>query len=268
MNSTGKRPRSDEEDEGEGEGEGQKNALESGSNDIVSKIEKRECSICMEDNNQITLLPSHNCSQCKKDSWLVCEICDQNLLSRTCPFCNQDYKAWKFFTIPNQPKVPFQFASIEDSKLKYNETLRVRILCEVLSRSNSAVYRRDQSMIYFSLPKDLSANPADMEVLITSLPFPAERIMEEQTFMFSNSTWDEIEREIEEVKEGDNGDATTIHDPLNNTIVPASTALKWLLQKASNTDDALIFTLLSLAEWETMLADVAVDAQAVAVGGK
>lgn len=253
-NSTGKRPRNEEE------------VIDS---EKASKIQSRECSLCMEneEDGQITLLVSHNCSQCKPDSWSVCEVCDQNLLSRTCPFCNHDYKPWKFYAVPNQPKVPFQFTTISDPKQKYIETLKVRILCEVLSRSNSAVYRRDQSTIYLSLPKDLSAKPADMEVLITSLPLPADRIAEDQSFLFTNATWDEIEKEIEEVKDGETeGDASDTSatiapaDPLKNSIVSAQTALKWLMQKASS-DDAIILTLLSPTEWTTMLADVSADAE-------
>jgi len=255
-----KRSRQNEEEKGQNEVEKGQNEEEkvSESSSKVTKInDKRECNICME--TEITLLPSHNCTRCKPDAWLVCEICDQNLLSRTCPYCNQDYKPWKFYSVPNQPKVPFEFSSIADPMLKYAETLKVRILCEILSRSNSAVYRRDQNTIYFSLPKDLSVKPVDMEVLLTSLPMSPERIAEDQTFLFANSTWDEIEKEIEGVKEEGEDEAVDAPlDPINNTIVNSQTALKWLMQKASS-QDAVILTLLSPAELATMLAGVVAE---------
>ena len=47
------------------------------------------CAICFESEN---LLDNHSCSTCKPRAWYICEMCDAALLSRTCPFCKEDYK--------------------------------------------------------------------------------------------------------------------------------------------------------------------------------
>lgn len=49
------------------------------------------CSLCMEASPIVQLLPSHQCPQCAKDAWKICQCCNETLLSRTCPMCRGEY---------------------------------------------------------------------------------------------------------------------------------------------------------------------------------
>jgi len=56
------------------------------------------CAICFE--SERTVLECHGCDRCKPGAWSICEICNDSLLSRTCPFCKGDYKALKLYQMP------------------------------------------------------------------------------------------------------------------------------------------------------------------------
>jgi hypothetical protein len=58
------------------------------------------CAICLESGNEENQLLSHQCSQCKKDAWKICDTCNQTRLSRLCPICNGDYAPLILHLVP------------------------------------------------------------------------------------------------------------------------------------------------------------------------
>ena len=50
------------------------------------------CVLCMRNSGELAqaqslFCPEHSCMQCKKDAWKICELCEENCLSRKCPVC-------------------------------------------------------------------------------------------------------------------------------------------------------------------------------------
>jgi superfamily II helicase len=76
------------------------------SNNDLSKNEEGNantnlvCAICLESGTEDNKLISHQCSQCKKDAWKICDNCNQTRLSRLCPICNGDYAPLILHLVP------------------------------------------------------------------------------------------------------------------------------------------------------------------------
>ena len=58
------------------------------------------CAICFESEN---LLDNHSCTTCKARAWCICDVCNEALLSRICPFCKTDYKEMVLKEVPGLP---------------------------------------------------------------------------------------------------------------------------------------------------------------------
>jgi hypothetical protein len=71
------------------------------SNVIVETIDEAEeqktesesdvCALCMEGAVENKVIIPHNCPRCRKDAWVICDLCNESRLSRSCPMCNGDY---------------------------------------------------------------------------------------------------------------------------------------------------------------------------------
>lgn len=120
--------------------------------------------------------------------------------------------------------------------------------------------------MYFSLPKDMSAPTHEITMLLTSLPLDADRIVD-NTFIFTNRVWDEIENEIENPTESypstdSDRNSTTVADCQNGvellySEVNSRIALKWILLKAQLAG-ALLLTRLSPDEWINFYDEVSI----------
>jgi hypothetical protein len=61
------------------------------------------CDICFEGPSECRTVDYHSCTTCKSDSWSICEICNESMLSKACPFCKSNYAARPLYTVPNLP---------------------------------------------------------------------------------------------------------------------------------------------------------------------
>jgi hypothetical protein len=238
--------REDEEEEEEAENDsnsdvvaaGEKNAATSNASAVADC-----CAICME---TVNLLACHNCPQCVPTAWRICESCDAQLLSRTCPICQHEYKELMLHMIDNLPQMPINFATIADPKDRYVVTMKTRSVFEVFSRTNAAIWNPATCRMYFSLPHDMSVPPAEMKFILVSIPFSPEKIVDGNKFRFISSVWDDIERELENGEEADAED--TRH------MVDAAEAARWHM-KALKNPGARAFTPLNPDEWEDLVAN-------------
>jgi hypothetical protein len=122
--------------------------------------------------------------------------------------------------------------------------MKTQYLCEVLSRTNAAVWCPDSCKMFFSLPTDLSAPLNEMQIILTSIPMTPDRILNNNLFLFSNSVWDEIEYEMEHTE-----------DETANYQTDSRNALKWILSRAQS-PGALIMTRIPPDEWNSISLDV------------
>ena len=61
-----------------------------------------ECSVCMENHSEEHPIIDHQCSSCSKDAWKICILCNEQLLSRICPFCRNDYSPILLYAVPGK----------------------------------------------------------------------------------------------------------------------------------------------------------------------
>jgi hypothetical protein len=206
------------------------------------------CSICMDESQ--TLLPNHNCHQCKPSAWRVCELCDSNLLSRQCPYCQGDYKEKMYYGVKGLPKqFPFNFAQITDIQEKYIATLKTRLFCDIVLRENCLIWSPSECRMYFSLPRSISnenttptPSDNDMDFILSSIPMSIERMGDQSQFAFTNKIWDELEKETE------NSENESI-------IATPKEALKWILQHGVN-ETSVIMTPISPEAWDDLHNDM------------
>jgi hypothetical protein len=59
------------------------------------------CVVCFEEGSESSpILSTHQCPQCSKGAWNICLVCNEGLLSRTCPVCRGDYAPMVMHLIP------------------------------------------------------------------------------------------------------------------------------------------------------------------------
>jgi hypothetical protein len=152
------------------------------------------CAICMgSDGNDIKLLKTHNCPTCVPGAWSICDVCDDNLLSRSCPVCNSDYSPRVLYVAPGMPTFPIPVAEMSNPQL-------VRKICAIgklVSGSNVAVWSPMDNKMHFFLPQeftDISCDFRSLSVVITVTP---DKVNDGQ-FLFNNQIWDALLKEMEE----------------------------------------------------------------------
>ena len=206
------------------------------------------CSICMDESQG--LLPTHNCPNCKPSSWKVCESCDSHLLSRKCPFCLGEYKELMFYEVKGLPKrFPFPFSEITDPQERYIATIKTQIFCDIVLRSNCAVFSPNKNRMYFSLPKGETSSPTttsneETEFILASIPMSVDRMIDPTQFAFTNKIWDEIEQEAENT--GNENETV---------IVPPKAALKWIIEHGIN-DTSVIMTPVTSETWNSLYDEI------------
>ncbi len=60
------------------------------------------CTVCMEEGTEESPIIEHQCPRCAKDAWKICLVCNEALLSRTCPVCRGDYAAVEMHLVPGK----------------------------------------------------------------------------------------------------------------------------------------------------------------------
>lgn len=152
------------------------------------------CAICMgSDGNDIKLLKTHNCPTCVPGAWNICDVCDDNLLSRSCPVCNSDYSPRVLYVAPGMPAFPIPASEMSNPQL-------VRKICAIgklVSGSNVAVWSPIDNKMHFFLPQEFTDNSCDFRSLSVVISVTPDKIDGGQ-FLFNNQIWDELLKEMEE----------------------------------------------------------------------
>jgi len=146
--------------------------------------EEDACAVCMD-----TLsLKAHQCKVCKPSAWVICSGCELNILSRECPMCRGPYAPRIFY--PWAFKV--DFSSKEALQRPENNLAQIQLVSD-----SFGVWDPSTSVLTFSLPQDATLPPNQIRYLKCSLPVP-EGLKTEGTFTFVSSTWDELEKWMED----------------------------------------------------------------------
>lgn len=167
---------------------------------ITDVVDEVLCAICMgSDGDNIKLLKSHNCPVCVVGAWRVCDVCDDNLLSRSCPVCNSDYSPRVLYVAPGMPIFPIPPSDMTDPKL----ILKLCAIGKLVSGSNVVVWCPLEKRMHFFLPQEFTDNSNDFRSLSVVILMTQDRIVNDQ-FLFDNKIWDELLREMED--ESNNSD--------------------------------------------------------------
>jgi len=146
--------------------------------------EDPSCAVCMD----TISLKSHQCKVCKPFAWMICSGCEVNILSRECPVCRGPYAPRVFY--PWAFKV--DFSSKEALQRPENNLAQIQLVSD-----SFGVWDPTASVLTFSLPQDATLPPAQIRYLKCSLPV-REGLCKEGTFTFVSSTWDELEKWMED----------------------------------------------------------------------
>lgn len=112
------------------------------------------CAICFESEK---LLEVHGCATCKKDSWKICESCNESRLSRTCPICAGDYSPLILYSVPGKS---LSGVRTETDKLeKMLLMIKIKALGDTLIPAANTLLWADGRAV-FALPKSFG-QPSD-----------------------------------------------------------------------------------------------------------
>ena len=129
------------------------------------------CSICFENASAANaLLSSHQCNTCKREAWNVCEVCNEALLSRVCPFCKADYAALILYEVPGLHLSNVRHPSTKDIDKKVL-MFKIKALESLIPAGNTLLWcpsgstttgRAGIGRTIFSLPRTLgmASDPA------------------------------------------------------------------------------------------------------------
>ena len=203
-------------------------------NVVAAEVTPEEvlCAICMgSDGDELKLLQNHNCPVCVAGAWNVCDVCDDNLLSRSCPICNSDYSPRVLYITQGLPTFPVSPQNLADPKL-------IRKICAIgklVTGSNVTVWCPAEGKMHFFLPQEFTDNNTDFRSLSVTITMSQDKIVDDK-FFFTNKIWDELLKEMEEGP--DNSDE----------ILTSSDTMKRIFTALYSTGSQLL-TQLQPAEW-------------------
>ena len=177
----------------------QRTSGESGTN--TSSTPEISCAICgiETDNDEFQLLDSHKCPVCSKDAWHICEVCDEALLSRTCPICRSDYAPLILCAALGLPTFP-----IPTEQLSNRSVIdKIAFLGKIICQSNVAVWDPTSGKMLFSLPQEFTESSSFRSICVT-VTIEASQIVDDQ-FLFTNSFWDVLMQQFEESEDPSEG---------------------------------------------------------------
>lgn len=117
------------------------------------------------------------------------------------------------------------------------------LIRHLIGRSTVAVWSQKQGRLLFALPQEFVEDASPHFTCHTvSIPISADRIDKDGAFVFTNSTWDEIEHEVE------NGSI-----PSNGSILSSKDeTIQWLLSNTKSEGDQVL-TMMTASDWALML---------------
>ena len=152
------------------------------------------CAICMgSEGDQLKLLKNHSCPICVAGAWNICDVCDDNLLSRSCPVCNSDYSPRVLYVTQGMPTFPVSKENMADN----NFIRKICAIGKLVTGSNVTVWCPLEKKMHFFLPQEFTDNNADFRSLSVVISMTEDKIVDDK-FMFTNKVWDELLKEMEE----------------------------------------------------------------------
>jgi len=113
------------------------------------------------------------------------------------------------------------------------------LIRHLIGRSTVAVWSKKQGWLLFALPQVFVEDASShLTCDIVSIPISADRVDKDGAFVFTNSTWDEVEHEAENGSIPSNG---SILSSKNETI-------QWLLSNTKSEDDQVL-TMMMVSDW-------------------
>lgn len=187
--------------------------------ECIAVLSSDNCAICLEGAAEEKELMEHNCPQCTKGAWRICEPCNDAILSRRCPVCHGDYKPIEFYSFANPDSVDDELAGLAVAAFS-------RCKVSVMATSNVMIWSPSSNKLSFSLPVDVSVPKRDIQYLRSTIVPSAEDVarLREGVFSFTNKIWDSLE---------------AAEDSTEQTGVREM--LAWILGTLAN-PDAILFT--------------------------
>eukprot|EP00462_Mataza_sp_D1_P021891 CAMPEP_0175140366 /NCGR_PEP_ID=MMETSP0087-20121206/11436_1 /TAXON_ID=136419 /ORGANISM="Unknown Unknown, Strain D1" /LENGTH=272 /DNA_ID=CAMNT_0016423515 /DNA_START=178 /DNA_END=999 /DNA_ORIENTATION=- len=182
---------------------------QAGTNESREAAENR-CGICLQEGSlssnhcsgnieaelAIKLLP-HQCSICKPLAWKVCDKCNENLLSRTCPMCNSDYAPLPLYRVGGRSLSEVLDPNL-DSQTKVLLTLKMKALESIIPSVNAMCYIPPDGTTQHAPGTGIFYLPNGESALVVKVKL---ELKEDQPFLLSNRTWNLIEQAVENESE-------------------------------------------------------------------
>jgi hypothetical protein len=147
------------------------------------------CALCLlGPADGLKLQVSHQCSQCKPSAWRICEPCENNILSGSCPICHGDYGAVEF----HRTLQTSDFHSEEYAAQVLPLLSKIKI--QIIAASNIAIWIPSTRSFQFSLPVDTTVPKHEIKYCIATIPETDDAKMVGDKFHFTNKIWDALEK--------------------------------------------------------------------------
>lgn len=177
------------------------------------------CAVCFETYNEgNNMISFHQCPQCVPEAWRICNKCEQSILSRSCPICRGDYAPLAYYSFDEafsgdiQPISSNLISAVNFAKLS------------LITYENVAIWNPDEGKLWFSLPKDSSLSPKNIQYMRAYIAIKSEDIKSHfednaPIFQFTNKIWDELENSVESEandanENSGNGDVLNIRETI------------------------------------------------------
>jgi len=148
--------------------------------------------------DDVLLLATHSCIRCNKESWRICEACEDTVLSRKCPVCRGEYAPIVMYEFPElRPNPNSQYPVLERILFQ----AKLSLLIKLVSGSNTAIYLPGLGVLRFLLPQDTSGGNSEISraeidpeprLLQVEIPVTHDRVVDGK-FVFTDRVWDELE---------------------------------------------------------------------------
>ena len=147
------------------------------------------CALCLlGPADGLRLQEIHQCSQCKPNAWRICEPCENNILSGSCPICHGDYGAVEF----HRTLQTSDFHSEEYAAQVLPLLSKIKI--QIIAASNIAIWIPSTRSFQFSLPVDTTVPKHEIKYCVATIPETDDAKMVGDKFHFTNKIWDALEK--------------------------------------------------------------------------
>lgn len=226
--------------------------------------EEAHCVLCFKTAEELAaddllFLDAHSCGQCNKDSWRICETCEETCLSRKCPVCRGEYAPVVMYEFPElRPNASSPYPQIEAILFQ----AKLSLLLKVVTGSNTAVYLPGLGVLRFLLPQDTSGpdseqiNRAESEgvpqFMQVEIPISHDRVADGR-FIFADRVWDELEAIQEQADNNEVEPTDFIYIPVDrSTDAIPERILAFIGKTFVDREEGLIYRVVNIVKTESM----------------